>query len=91
MKVEVGYIVNPKNANAVAFIPDSEAKSRWLRVHPSVVMVACPQCKAERGKPCVGELGVWRATVHHMRNDAGKFWRVSEKTVPGVVVLLENL
>lgn len=38
--------------DAIAFVPLPHFRAMWLKVHPSVVLVDCPDCGSERGVPC---------------------------------------
>ena len=55
----------------VAFVPHPHLRGAWVRTHPCVVLVACPQCESPRGFLCLGSQG-FGVTVHFKRVDAAK-------------------
>lgn len=47
------------------------ARGRWVRGHHCILAVACPECGARKGRPCVGPRGE-RGETHYRRRDAAR-------------------
>lgn len=67
-----GYILDPQTA----FVAHPDKRGLWVRTHPCVLLVACPEtdgCGAKLGEPCR------RSRVHHVsklgRYKAATCWR----------------
>ena len=62
------YILSDK----VAFVPHPDFRAMWLRVHPAIVLVDCPDCGSKKGVPCNqrGNYGVF--SHHRRRHKAGE-------------------
>lgn len=82
MRGKFGYIVN----SATAFIPHPEVNAAWLRVHPAILLVACPGligCGAKKGERCKSySNGKPIGYAHHVR-----VVEAQGKVVPGTVPL----
>lgn len=60
----------------VAFVPHPHLRGAWVKTHPCVVLVACPQCESPRGFLCLGAQG-FGVSVHFKRVDAAAQFRTS--------------
>lgn len=49
----------------------NEVRKRWVKDHRCILALACPQCRAPRGSPCVGPHGP-RGATHYRRRDAAR-------------------
>jgi hypothetical protein len=59
---------------SVAFVPHPHLRGAWVKTHPCVVLVSCPQCESPRGFLCLGSQG-FGVTVHFRRVDAAASYR----------------
>jgi hypothetical protein len=57
------YIINGQ----WAFIPHPALAGIWLRVHPCVAAVPCPQCNSVEGEPCRWHRGKYGQSHHIVR------------------------
>jgi hypothetical protein len=57
-------------SGGLAFIPHPNISTWWVRSHPSVLLAACPSCKAAVGKFCQNSKGVIVFYTHYVRRKA---------------------
>lgn len=63
------YVVRPNEGMPYAFVPHPTEAGRWMRVHPCVAFVACPQCEVPAGMPCRFSQG-FAVSEHCRRREA---------------------
>jgi hypothetical protein len=63
------YIINGQ----WAFIPHPALAGLWLRVHPCVAAVSCPQCNSVEGEPCRWHRGKYGCSHHIVRQKRPHF------------------
>jgi hypothetical protein len=69
-----------------AFIPHPEVAGWWFRAHPSVLVIACPYCKAPIGHPCKSSTEGYVIFTHYNRRQAARDGVAKLDYTLGVVV-----
>lgn len=59
-------------SGSVVFVKHPHLRGLYLKTHPCVMFVSCPQCKAKAGEPCTNAKGIPKSETHYMRRNAYK-------------------
>ena len=73
---KVHLVAFEERTGGFVFVGVPDQVGRYLRTDRSVVLVACPQCRAMIGEPCKAGMRHegYTGTTHYMRRvDAGRF------------------
>lgn len=83
MKHTTAYILD--DAPPTAFVAHPTVRGAWMKVHPSVALVACPACGSQPGVPCRSDHG-YTSSSHFRRNGDLRIPKVVLDRTPAFVI-----